>query len=392
MAAWKQTILGLILLAVALGAWIAWFPGAGTLLANAGIPVPAWAARQEAQAQGDGQNAGRQRGGGERGQQGEVIAAPVTRATINDRLQAIGTGQANASVVVNPFDSGRIASIEVTPGGKVAAGDILARLDSDSEEIAVDRAKLAVEDAKTKLDRVQTLRTARTATAVQVADAELVLSNAKLAQRDAELALTRRAIRSPIAGIVGILPVETGDYVTSQTAIATIDDRSRIVVDFWVPERFASQISVGQPVSASPVARPGDLLSGTITAVDNRLDQTSRTMQVQAAIPNDDDHLRAGMSFQVTMKFSGDTYPAVDPLAIQWGGDGAFVWQVRDGKASRTPVRIIQRNTETVLVEGDLADGQMVVTQGIHLVRDGGDVHVAKRDEQSKPTPVASGG
>ena len=61
----------------------------------------------------------------------------------------------------------------------------------------------------------------------------------RLALRDAELALERRSIVAPIAGIVGILPVEAGNYVTSQTAIATIDDRSSIIVDFWVPERFA---------------------------------------------------------------------------------------------------------------------------------------------------------
>ena len=80
----------------------------------------------------------------------------------------------------------------------------------------------------------------------------------------------------------------------------------------------------------------------------------SRTLRVQASIHNADDTLRAGMSFQVAMKFPGDTYPAVNPLAIQWGTDGAFVWAIKDGKAKRTPVRIIQRNTETVLVEGDL--------------------------------------
>jgi RND family efflux transporter MFP subunit len=387
MKVWKQLVLAIILLAVASAAWVFFFPGAQDILARAGITAAPAVETTGA--------TGTQRQNGQRqgGQQGEVIAAPITRATINDRLQAIGTGQANASVVVNPFDSGRIAEVAVTAGQQVKAGDILVSLDSDVQEIALDRAKVGVTDAQSRFDRVQTLRNARTATEVQVADARVVLSNAQLAQRDAELALERRAVRSPISGIVGILPVELGDYVTSQTAIATIDDRSRIIVDFWVPERFASQITVGQPVEASPVARPGDVLAGSITAVDNRLDQASRTMQVQASIPNTEDRLRAGMSFQVAMKFPGDSYPAVDPLAIQWGGDGAFVWQVKDGKAVRTPVRIIQRNTETVLVEGDLPEGQMVVTQGIHLVRDGGEVRVASRRDSAAPAalPVAGG-
>ena len=91
------------------------------------------------------------------------------------------------------------------------------------------------------------------------------------------------------------------------------------------------------------------------------------------------------------MKFPGDTYPSVNPLAIQWGTDGAFVWAIKDGKAKRTLVRIIQRNTDTVLVEGDLAGDDLVVTEGIHAVREGADVLIASR-EPAAPAPVATGG
>ena len=115
-------------------------------------------------------------------------------------------------------------------------------------------------------------------------------------------------------------------------------------------------------------------------AVDNRLDDKSRTLLVQAEIPNDKDTLRAGMSFRISVKFPGDVYPSVDPLAIQWGTDGAFVWVIRDGKAKRTPVRIVQRNTESVLIAADISDGDTVVTEGVHAVRDGAEVLVAKNE------------
>ena len=373
MAAWKQLVLALAILIAAGLLWLIFFPNARDVLARIGVDTTRTAiVGREPTGKVDGNNG--------LNRISEVIAAPVSSGTINDRLSAIGTGQANASVVLNSFVAGRIVEIAVQAGSKVDVGTVLARLDSDSEEIALERANLAVEDATTKLERVRALRNTNTATAVQYADAEVVLSNAKLEQRDADLALSRRAIRSPIAGIVGILPIEIGDYATTQTSIATVDDRSSIKVDFWVPERFASEITVGQPVTASPVARPGDVLDGKITAVDNRLDEASRTMRVQATIPNRDDRLRAGMSFQVTMKFAGDTYPAVEPLAIQWGSDGAFVWLVRDGKGERVPVRIVQRNTESVLVQGDLAEGDMVVTEGVHLVRQGAALRIAGRE------------
>ncbi len=380
MAAWKQLLLVLVVLLAAAAAWVKFFPGATEILASWGID---WAqaavtAGQKPSSEGSG------RGGGP---QTAVITAPVVSATINDKLSAIGTGRANNSVTVKPYTSGRLTKIEVISGRRVEVGTVIALLDSEVEEIALDRAKISLADAEAKLERVKSLRTANTATLVQMSDAELVVSNARLALRDAQLNLDRRAIVAPIAGIIGILPVEAGNYVTSDTVIATIDDRSRIKIDFYVPERFAASMAVGGALTATPIARPDEVFDGTVSAVDNRLDDKSRTLLVQAEIPNEKDTLRAGMSFRISVKFPGDIYPSVDPLAIQWGTDGAFVWVIRDGRAKRTPVRIVQRNTESVLIAADVAEGDTVVTEGVHAVRDGAEVLVAKSDA----TPVAPG-
>ncbi len=154
-------------------------------------------------------------------------------------------------------------------------------------------------------------------------------------------------------------------------------------------------MAVGGKLTASPIARPDEVFDGTVSAVDNRVDDKSRTLLVQAEIPNDRDTLRAGMSFRITVKFPGDVYPSVDPLAIQWGTDGAFVWVIRDGKAKRTPVRIVQRNTESVLVAADgIAPGDTVVTEGVHAVRDGAEVLVARAQPAAvaPPPAVATGG
>lgn len=360
MSVWKQLLASIIVLGVAGGLWITFYPGANAVLAKWGLAAastePAEQPRTRSQA-----NA----------QSPVVVSKPVKTATINDRLSAIGTGRALSSVVVAPFSTGRLTELAVSSGARVEAGDTIARLDAESEEIAVDRARIAVNDAQARLDRVMALRNTNTSTAVQQNDAELALDNARLALREAELALDRRIIRAPISGIVGILPVTPGNYVTTTTEVATIDDRSTILVDFWVPERFARAIAVGSPLTAVSIARAGETFEGEVSAIDNRIDADSRTLRVQAGIDNPDDTLRAGMSFQVTMLFSGDTYPAVDPLAIQWSTDGAFVWAVEDGMAKRVSVRIVQRNTDSVLVDAPLTAGTEVVTEGVHDVREG---------------------
>jgi len=378
MAAWKQIVLALVIVLAAAAGWVLLVPSSRTVLASWGID---WAQAKTEQPQAAARNGGNRQGGNRGGQpQTPVVTQTVASGTINDRLSAIGTGRALNSVVINPYASGRLTEISVAAGEKVTAGTVIARLDSDSEEIALERARIAQGDAEASLERIKALRATNTATTVQLKEAELAVENARLAVRDAALALNRRTITAPIAGIVGILPVEAGNYVTSQTTIATIDDRSRIIVDIWVPERFTGLISVGAPLSASSVARPGRVFEGEVSAVDNRLDEQSRTLRIQARIDNDDDALRAGMSFQVAMQFPGDTYPSVDPLAIQWSGDGAFVWALDNGKAKRVPVRIIQRNTDSVLVQAALTSGDKVVTEGIHTVREGAELLIAGRE------------
>ncbi len=379
MAFWKQLLVSLVVLLVAAGLWVRFFPGAPALLASWGIDwIPV--ATAETPPQGA---AGPRGPGGAGAGPGRaaplVVAEPVVIATINDRLSAIGTGRAASSVVVTPFASGRLTEVAVTSGAAVETGDVVARLDSEGEEIAVDRARIALDDARARQERIAALRNSNTASAVQVTEAELAVRNAELAVRDAELSLRRRAIVAPIDGVVGIIPVSRGMYVTTQSEIATIDDRSEILVDFTVPERFSAAVAVGVPLEATSAARPGESYAGSVSAVDNRIDAASRTLRVQARITNPADTLRAGMSFRVEMRFSGDRFPSVNPLAIQWGTDGAFIWAVERGIAGRIPVRIVQRNTDSVLVDAPIAEGLMVVTEGVHAVRDGAPVQLAER-------------
>ncbi|RWC33162.1 MAG: efflux RND transporter periplasmic adaptor subunit [Mesorhizobium sp.] len=385
MAAWKQILVALVVLAVAAVAWLRFYPSAPDVLARWGIDW-AYAAVPPAETtnakQANGRNGGNQRV--------NVVALAASSAVINDRLQAIGTGRANASVTVNPYSSGRLAELLVESGSHVDKGQIIATLDSETEVISQDRAKLALQDAQAKLDRVKSLRASNAATPVAVADAEVVLAGAKLALQDAELALQRRSILAPIAGTVGILPISAGNYVTNQSAIATLDDRSSILVDFLVPERFAAAVKVGAQLTATPIANPSNAYTGTVSAIDNHIDEKSRTLLVKAKIANPADSLRAGMSFGITMKFPGQTYPAVSPLAILWGSDGAYVWQIEDGKARRVPVRIIQRNTETVLVDAEIDNGDMVVTEGTQSVSEGGAVRLAGEEQRAADAAAGS--
>lgn len=305
-----------------------------------------------------------------------VVTAPVVLATINDKLTAIGEGAAAHSVTVMSPAAGTLAELMVQPGQEVAAGAVIGRLDADAEQIAYDRAKLTFDDAKASLERTNALAGASNATTVQVSAAQLAFSTADLALKNADLDLKKRTISTPIAGTVGLFQVNPGNTMTAQTVVTTIEDTSHIRVSFWVPERYAGAISVGMPVTASAVALPGQTIEGQVSALDNKIDPTSRTLQVEARIANDDGKLKPGMSFSVSMSFPGETFPSVDPLSVQWSSQGSYLWRYADKKVERVPVQIIQRNSDGILVKADLREGDQVVTQGVQQLTAGATVRL----------------
>jgi RND family efflux transporter MFP subunit len=374
MAWWKQIVLVLVLVAGALVAWALFVPGAAPVLARLGLPA-APAADVAAPAA-----PGRSGGPGRSDAPTLVVAAEVLEAATGDRLLAIGDGRALRSVAVTPLSAGRVVDVAVTSGQRVASGDLIALLDDEAEAIGVARGELAVEDAEATLSRLDRLRGTGATTEVQLREARLALERARLELRDATLALERRRVVAPFDGVIGIIAVEPGQQVTTASEIATLDDRMRILVDFRVPERWVGALKIGDRLEATPLSRPALALEAEVHALDNRIDQASRTLRVQAIIDNDGDLLRAGMAFRIATAFAGEVHPAVDPLAIQWSSDGAFVWVVRDERAVRVTVRIVQRGSERVLISGALAPGERVVVEGVQRLREG--MAVAVEDDR----------
>lgn len=379
MASWKQLLIIATLGVVCLLAWTRIDPNAAMRLQAWGLD-PALAKRIAGAdaATSTGSIGGGRQGGGRR--EGVlVVTAPVFTASIDNSVTAIGDGEASRSITLVPLEAGVLTAVRVSPGDHVKAGDIIAELDSDTERIARDRAALQERLAADKVTRMEKLTRSRTASAVQLDDAMGELETARLALRDAEVALQRRRIVAPADGIAGLVPVEVGAYVTPQTALTTIDDRSSLIVDFWVPERFAALIAVGDPLEAEAVAFPGRPFEGAVSQIASRVDRDSRTLQIRGRIPNAEDRLRPGMSFRVSMKFPGERHVAVDPLAIQWSSQGPYVWTVADGKAKRLDVRVIQRNSDAVMVEADLKPGDLTIIEGVQSVREGAALNIASQ-------------
>lgn len=365
MKALRQVVVYLVVIAAGLYIWVAFVPAAQPLLQRLGVlDLLGIEVAQSDATEGQG---GRRGDGATR-----VITDKVTEQALADRITAIGDGRAKRSVTVRSNAVGVITSMPLTAGSTVKAGTVIAKLQAEAEEIALAQARITLDEARNDVERIKQLETTGAVTEVRLRETQVALSSAELAVRQAEFDLSQREVTAPISGQIGFIEVEEGDRVNAQDILATITDRSDILIDFRVPERVVGRISEGQTIEVTPLGLRDKVMIGEINVIDTVLDRDSRTLLVQGLVPNDDDLLRAGMAFSVVLTLPGETLLSIAPLAVQWSSDGPFVWAVRDGQAAQVDVTIAKRNADTVLVRSDgLKAGETVVTEGVQMLRDG---------------------
>lgn len=315
----------------------------------------------------------------------DIVAADVIALRDGDTLTAIGTAAADKSVTLYAQTTGLVEEIAFRAGDRMEQGDVLLRLDDSEERIAVEQAKIALGTAEATVARYDQLTQSRAISAVQAEEARAALATARNDLAAAELALSRRLVRAPFDGVMGFAQVEIGDMLTATTPVADIDDRSTLLVEFAVPERLAGRLALDNPVAATTPAYPGETFEGSVEAVGSRVDVASRSLKARAALANADDRLRPGMSFSVSMRFPADSHPAVPKIAVQWDREGPYVWKVLDGTVRRTPVEIVSRTAEHVLVSGVLAVDDVVVAEGLEGLREGAEVVVAGTLADARP-------
>lgn len=316
-----------------------------------------------------------------------AVVAEVSFAAERVRVEAVGTARAQRSAILFAPTAGEIEAINFTADAFVQQGDVLLELDREAEELAVDLARVRLADANRIVKRLQRLSSTGAVAQATLDDALTTLEAARIELKRAEVALSDRFVVAPFSGRIGLTDLDVGDRVSPDTRIATLDDRAALLVRFDVPEALLGRVQVGETASVVPWSSTDITAEGTVFDVDSRVDEGSRAFTVRARIPNEEDHLRPGMSFRVSLDIRGAEHPRIPEVAIQWGGEGSFVWIVSDGSAKRVPVTIVQRQEARVLVDGAIAPGELVVVEGLHRMRPGSPVEIIP-DSQVAPKPI----
>jgi membrane fusion protein (multidrug efflux system) len=310
---------------------------------------------------------------------GEVLRVKIHRVVpirLMEHLATTGTLRANEEVEIVSEVSGKISSIHFEEGSRVAAGELLLKID-DSELVAErTRALHRVELAERAEARQQQLLDdgVISSETYDVALGELNVLRAELQLIEAQLLKTE--IRAPFGGFIGLRWVSPGSYLSSQTRIASLHDLDPVKLDFTVPEKYSALMRVGDEISFA-VEGFESAFPGTVYAIEPSVDASTRSLRMRARCPNRDGALVPGMfaNVELVVRSVPDAL-AVPSIAIipELGGKKVFI--VEDGKAEPRTVETGIRTESEVQITSGVAEGDLVITSGVLQLQPGLEVEI----------------
>jgi membrane fusion protein, multidrug efflux system len=316
------------------------------------------------------------------------ISAVVARTQSVPRFApGIGSITAVHQVTVNPEVGGRVTKIFFEPGQAVKAGDPLVQIND-----APDQGDLANYQAQAKLAEINLARS-KLLIKRQFTPQETVDQNqSQLEQMGAlmqktEAVIAQKLIRAPFSGQLGVRQIDLGQYLNPGAPIVTLTDLSMLYVNFTLPSQIRSQISVGQRVNVTSDAFPDRKFEAKLTTIEPQLSADTRTIEVQATMPNPDDALLPGMFVDAAVVLPPQPDTIVVPeTAVEYTLYGDSVYVIHKGgkdakgnpilKVVRTPVKTGARWDDKVAILSGLKSGEQVVAAGQVKLQNGAQVAI----------------
>lgn len=319
-----------------------------------------------------------------------VVAAEAKRQPIAETLALVGTLAANEFIEVKSETDGTIAEILFNEGQPVKKGDLLIRLDESKFAAALAEAEANLKLSATTFERNKQLFRDKLLSQQEhdQAAATFQANEATAHLRKRQLQDTR--IYAPFAGIPGARSISPGQVIARNTTLTWLVDLEIVKAEFNVPERFLSEIKVGQSIQLVVAAYPKEKFRGEVYFLAPQVDPNTRTLLMKARIPNADHHLKPGMFANLDLTLTLRQEAIVIPeSALMSQGDRTSVYVIgADGNAQVRPVKVGMRIPNQIEILTGLEPGEKVVAEGIQKVRPGGAVKESRGESPSAATNV----
>ena len=301
-----------------------------------------------------------------------VAVATVAEQPWQMRLPTVGTLKALQGVNLSLEIAGTVKDLMFESGQKVKAGQPLLQLDSAVESALLETAQADLGLAQLDFGRGSQLVDSRAISKGEFDRLSAQLQKNKATVNQLKASLAKKRIVAPFSGTIGIRQVDVGDYLASGTMIATLQDLSSLYVDFFLPEQSVPKIALGQPVQVIVSAYPSENFAGTISAINPKVENSTRNILVRATLANPDGKLLPGMfaSLQVLLP-DPQAHIVVPESAITYTLYGNSLYVVGQKKAEDGSVEKDDQGQPILIAErrfietGERRDGWVMINKGV---------------------------
>lgn len=291
--------------------------------------------------------------------------------------EALGNARANEAVDIRPEITAAVTDISFEEGMPVEKGEVLLRLENSEPLADLAAARATLVDFESQYRRSSELFKTRVVSESELEQMEAKRDAGRAAVNAAEARLKQTVIRAPFSGQLGLRRVSIGSIVSPLSIITTLDDTSKIKLDFDVPEVFLARLEKGLTVTARSAAWPELEFSGHVISIDTRVDPISRTITVRALLPNEHARLRPGMFLTVSLLKEDVEALMVPEQAIVPERSKQFVYVVGEhGLVDRVEVITGRRRPGQVEILDGLSPGVLIITEGTQKARPGQAVNI----------------
>ena len=344
-------------------------------------------------------------------------AIPVVLATVEKRdvpvyLDGLGNALPTYTVTVHTQVNGPLVSVNFKEGQFVHKGDLLAQVDPrpylavlHSAEAALVRDSATLKNAELNLERYRDLSTQKLIAVQQYTDQRALVDSTagtiatdKAQIESARLNVEYSRIVSPIDGVTGVRLIDPGNLVQTSDAggLVVVTQLDPMTVLFTLPEddlpRVQSELAKG-PLVVDAYSRDGSkkLGTGSLSFIDNQINQTTATIRLRATFPNGNSILWPNEFVKARLLLATERGALVVPAAtVQRGPAGMFVYVVDANMVSSTrPIQLASLQGDYALIAGGLQAGEIVVADGQNQLKPGSKV-VARPTEKTEKSDKAA--
>lgn len=301
-----------------------------------------------------------------------VSAVKAQALDWQDYISSVANLEAKHGTDLNTQVDGVVSQINFKSGQSVVKGTVLLTLDSSVLE-----AELASAQAAKNLKEVTFKRYEKIVSSGAVTDDQRDTARAEFKQAEAvvkqlEAKIAQMKIVAPFDGKLGIRQVNLGQYIPSGTLITNLQSVTPILADFSISVRDLPKVKVGLKIEFFNDIDTSKAFSGTITAIDAKINEQTRSIDVQAQIDNQANALFPGMFGTVNILLPKKEDTVVLPqsaVTYTLYGDIAFVLTPqKDAKdlwvAKQRMIQVGTRRQDKIAITSGLKAGEYVVTSG----------------------------